>query len=57
MEDLLYVSYSCVNDEKGMCIGRDNKDGSHTILNVIIGEGAEKLYRLLSMPIKEGAKK
>lgn len=50
MQDLLYVSFD--KDEKknecGICVGRQNKDGSHTILKMKLDEQAEILYKLLT---------
>lgn len=50
MQDLLYVSYD--KDEKrnetGLCVGRVNKDGSHTILVMYLDENADKLYEALT---------
>ncbi len=50
MQDLLYVSFD--KDEKknecGICIGRQNEDGSHTILKMELDEQAEILYKLLT---------
>ena len=59
MQDLLYISFD--RDEKdedmtGICIGRPNPDGTHTILKMTLGTQAELIYKLLttqSMKIKE----
>ena len=45
MNDLLYVSYDNQKDEVPcVCVGRPEKDGSHSILKIITGEKAEDLY-------------
>jgi hypothetical protein len=51
MQDLLYISFD--KDEKdkdmtGICVGRPNADGSHSILKMELGEQAELLYKLLT---------
>ena len=50
MEDLLYVSFDKneKNGEVGLCVGRANDDGSHTILKMVLDEQAEILYRILT---------
>ena len=50
MEDLLYVSFEKneKNGETGLCVGRTNKDGSHTILKMELDEQAEILYKVLT---------
>ena len=50
MNDLLYVSFDKneKNGEVGLCVGRVNDDGSHTILKMELDEQAEILYRLLT---------
>ena len=50
MEDLLYVSFdkNDKNGETGLCVGRVNDDGSHTILKMVLDEQAEILYHLLT---------
>lgn len=57
MQDLLYISYDdSEKDMTGVCIGRRNKDGSHSILKMELGEQAELIYKLLteqSVKIKE----
>lgn len=57
MHDLLYVSFD--KDEKknecGICIGRQNKDGSHTILKMELDEQAEILYKLPTEQFTKGA--
>jgi hypothetical protein len=57
MNDLLYISYDdSEKDMIGVCIGRPNKDGSHSILKMELGEQAELIYKLLteqSVKIKE----
>lgn len=63
MEDLLYVSFD-KNEKKfetGLCVGRPNKDGSHTILKMVLDDEAEQLYKVLTeqktkvIVIEEGA--
>lgn len=50
MTDFLYVTYD--KDEKrnetGLAVGRQNKDGSHTILKMVLDKEADDLYRLLT---------
>ena len=50
MTDFLYVTYD--KDEKrnetGLAVGRKNKDGSHTILKMVLDKEADDLYRLLT---------
>jgi len=49
MNDLLYVSYDHNGeDEPGLCVGRPNNDGSHSILKILAGERAEDMYRTLT---------
>lgn len=50
MQDLLYISYDYdeVKNEKGICVGRPNKDGSHTILKMLLDDKAELLYKILT---------
>lgn len=50
MTDLLYVSFDKneKNGEVGLCVGRANDDGSHTILKMELDDQAEILYRLLT---------
>lgn len=50
MTDLLYVSYDYdeAKNEKGICVGRVNKDGSHTILKMKLDNEAEKLYKVIT---------
>lgn len=49
MNDLLYVSYDDNGkDESGLCVGRPEKDGSHSILKILAGEKAEDMYRTLT---------
>lgn len=50
MEDLLYVSFDKneKNGETGLCVGRVNEDGSHTILKMELDEQAEILYKVLT---------
>ena len=50
MEDLLYVSFekNDKNGETGLCVGRTNKDGSHTILKMELDDQAEILYKILT---------
>ena len=50
MNDLLFVSFD--KDERrneiGICIGRKNKDGSHSILKMELDKKADYLYALLT---------
>lgn len=52
MTDFLNVSFD--KDEKkfesGLCVGRLNKDGSHTILKMVLDDEAEHLYKVLTEP-------
>jgi len=50
MTDLLYVSFDKneKNGEVGLCVGRANDDGSHTILKMELDEQAEILYKILT---------
>lgn len=50
MEDLLYVSFDKneKNGETGLCVGRVNDDGSHSILKMELDEQAEILYKILT---------
>lgn len=50
MQDLLYISYDFdeVKNEKGICVGRQNKDGSYTILKMLLDDKAELLYKILT---------
>ena len=50
MNDLLYVSYDHdeEKEEKGLCVGRPEKDGSHTILNMLLDDKAESMYLALT---------
>lgn len=50
MKDLLYViwDYDEKKNEKGICVGRANKDGSHTILKMLLDDKAEKLYKVIT---------
>ena len=50
MEDLLYISFEKneKNGETGLCVGRVNDDGSHTILKMELDEQAEMLYKVLT---------
>lgn len=50
MNDLLFVSFDkdeCRN-ETGICIGRKNKDESHSILKMALDKEADYLYALLT---------
>jgi len=50
MNDLLFVSFNkdeCRN-ETGICIGRKNKDESHSILKMALDKEADYLYALLT---------
>lgn len=50
MTDLLFVSYDFdeKKNEKGICIVRKNKDGSHTLLKMLLDDEAENLYRVIT---------
>ena len=50
MTDLLYVTwdYDEKKNEKGICVGRVNKDGSHTILKMLLDDKAERLYKVIT---------
>ena len=47
MNDLLYVSYDNDDSYSGLCVGRPNPDGSHTILKLELGEHADNLYHII----------
>ena len=58
MTDLLYVSF--VKDESGLddtglCVGRVNADGSHTILKMELDSQAEIIYRILTEQMTKAA--
>ena len=46
--DLLYVSYDNDDSYSGLCVGRPNPDGSHTILKLELGEHADNLYHIIT---------
>lgn len=50
MTDLLYISYDKKesNGESGLCVGRVDADGSHSILKMELDKQADILYKLLT---------
>jgi hypothetical protein len=49
MQDLLIVTYDAQEgDSKTLCVGRPEKDGSHTILNMMLDDKAEATYMALT---------
>ena len=50
MDDFLCISFDFdeKNNEKGLCVGRLNKDGSHTILKVLLDDKAGDLYQIIT---------
>ncbi|MBR1904890.1 MAG: hypothetical protein IJ819_00305 [Clostridiales bacterium] len=54
MNDLVYVSYDNdeARDEKALCVGRPNADGSLTVLNEFLGDEAERMYEDIVNPSK-----
>lgn len=54
MNDLLYVSFDFDEEKKGaaICVGRPNPDGSHTILNTLVGDEAIVMYGCLTNRVK-----
>lgn len=54
MRDLLYVSFDESEDDvPALCVGREIAEGEHTILNIITGKRAKKLYETLTISKKE----
>ena len=56
MVDFLNVSFDkddTGKDFTGMCIAR-NKDGKFTVLNIVIGKDAERLYKILTNEVESG---
>ena len=50
MTDFLVVGYDFdeKKNEKGICISRQNKDGSYALLKMLLDDEAEKLYRIIT---------
>ncbi len=50
MDDLLYVGFDKNErqNETGLCVGRVNSDGSHSVLKMVLDDEAKDLYELLT---------
>ena len=49
MTDLLTVSFDYVSDDiSALCVARHNNNGTITVVNMVLGEDAKRLYQELT---------